>query len=277
MLWAISLLVLLLVLAIISYFMTDITITYNRNIVDNREKVIQESVRGLQDMNSLMVLSSGISPELMEVFNKDLLKEMMGGDLDALYRAGVVVGINMYPIDYVGFIADGKLMKYGTRKGVSVDPTELSTTPPEGDYQVLDRLGGSEGFFISVFMPVDLSILGLEEGSIYVNMIVDCSEEMKGIETYFRDQRNSLLARLFIAAAVAIIASLLVTTFGLRYFTRNYVLDPIEKINRQAREIMEGTFRGEVEVEERSAYAPLQGLLRSGQKVLARMDEELRE
>lgn len=276
-LWAISLLVLLLVLAIISYFMTDITITYNRNIVDNREKVIQESVRGLQDMNSLMVLSSGISPELMEVFNKDLLKEMMGGDLDALYRAGVVVGINMYPIDYVGFIADGKLMKYGTRKGVSVDPTELSTTPPEGDYQVLDRLGGSEGFFISVFMPVDLSILGLEEGSIYVNMIVDCSEEMKGIETYFRDQRNSLLARLFIAAAVAIIASLLVTTFGLRYFTRNYVLDPIEKINRQAREIMEGTFRGEVEVEERSAYAPLQGLLRSGQKVLARMDEELRE
>ncbi|MBC7246710.1 MAG: hypothetical protein H5T73_02870 [Actinobacteria bacterium] len=275
-LWAISLLVLLLLLAIVAYFITDITITYNRNIEDNREKVIQESVRGLQDMNSLMVLSRGISPELMEVFNKDLLKEMMGGDLEALYRAGVAVGLNMYPIDYVGFIADGKLMRYGTRKGVSVDTTELPTEPPEGDYQVLDRLGGSEGFFISVFTPLDLSILGLEEGPIYVNMIVDRSEEMEEIESYFRDQRNSLLVRLFIAAAVAIIASLLLTTFGLRHFTRKYVVDPIEKINRQAREIMEGTFRGEVEVDERSAYAPLQGLLRSGHKVLSRMDEELK-
>jgi len=32
-----------------------------------------------------------------------------------------------------------------------------------------------------------------------------------------------------------------------------------------------------VEVDEDSAYAALQGLLRSGQKVLQRMDDEMRE
>ncbi|MBC7246709.1 MAG: hypothetical protein H5T73_02865 [Actinobacteria bacterium] len=275
-LWAISLLVLLLVLAIIAYFITDITITYNRNIEDNREKVIQESVRGLQETQSSLI-TGGFSPELMEVFNQDLFKKIVGGDLDTLYRVGVLITLNFYPVDYVGFIADGELVEYGSRKGLSVDPAELSTEPPEDDYQVLDRLGGSEGFFISVFLPADFGAMGLGQGKIYANMIIDRSEEMEEIETYFRDQRNSLLVRLLIAAAVAIIASLLVTTFGLRHFTRKYVVDPIEKINRQAREIMEGTFRGEVEVDERSAYAPLQGLLRSGHKVLARMDEELRE
>ncbi len=275
--WAVSLMVILMVLAVIAYFMVDITVTYNRNIEDNKEKVVQESVRSIQDFSSIMVLSSGLSPELMQVFNQDLAKEVLSGDLDAFFKVAKPVAISFFPIDYVGFIAEGELVDHAARKGFSVDPAELSTEPPEGGYQVLERLGGTEGFFISAFVPVDLGIVGVGIGkSMYANIVVDRSERMADIEAYFRDQRNSLLMRLIIAAVIAVIASLLITTFGLRHFTRKYVVDPIEKINRQAQEIMAGTFQGEVEVEESSAYAALQGLLRSGQKVLQRMDEELR-
>lgn len=106
-------------------------------------------------------------------------------------------------------------------------------------------------------------------------MIMDRTEELASIEDYFHRQRRGFLTRLFIAAGLALLLSLLLGTFGLRHFTRKYVTMPIEEINHQAREIMEGTFAGEVEIDERSAYAPLQALLRSGQKVLQRMEKEL--
>lgn len=108
-------------------------------------------------------------------------------------------------------------------------------------------------------------------------MVVDRTQELADIETYFKDQRNDLILRLSIAAFIAIILTLLLTTICLRYFTRKYVVKPIEKLNRGAEEIAEGAYRGEVEVDEASAYAALQGLLKSGQKVIRQFDDDLRE
>jgi hypothetical protein len=51
----------------------------------------------------------------------------------------------------------------------------------------------------------------------------------------------------------------------------------MEELNRMAEEIANGTFQGEVEVDEKSSFAALQGLLRSGQLVLKRMEKEIRE
>jgi len=74
----------------------------------------------------------------------------------------------------------------------------------------------------------------------------------------------------------SVILSLLITTVVLRRLTRKYVAKPIEALNRAAEEIIAGTYSGEVRVDEGSAYAALQGLLRSGQKVLQRLDREMR-
>lgn len=271
---AVSLSVLCLLLAVIAYYMVDVAVTTDRNMRDNREKVIAESVRTMQDMKSALI-TGDFSPQYLEIFNQEILKQIAGGDRDVLYRYATQIVLTFYPIDYVAFIAEGEVLKYGARKGMEIDPYELPLEPPEGDYQILDKLGNREGFFVSVFLPVELSKLGLGDEKILMNMVVDRTEEIAQVEKYFRDQRNSLLLRLTIAAVLAVVASLLLTTFGLRYFTRKYVVEPIERLNRQAQEIMEGTFAGEVEIDERSAYAPLQALLRSGQKVLQRLEKEL--
>jgi hypothetical protein len=275
--WAISVMVVLLVLAIVTYFIIDVTVTTNHHISENRDRLVAESVRTFQDMKSLL-FQTDISQmgESLQVFNQEMLKGILAGDLQALYDYAANVILTFYPVEYAGFIMEGELTDYAARRGVTVDPSEMPTQPPESDYVTMDRLGDREGFFVSVFVPLDLKFLGLGEKEFLVNLVIDRTEGMREIETYFHEQRNDLLVRMLVAAAVALIASLLVTTFGLRYFTRKYVVHPIEKINRQAREIMEGTFTGEVEVDENSAYAALQGLLRSGQKVLSRMDEELR-
>jgi len=64
-----------------------------------------------------------------------------------------------------------------------------------------------------------------------LNMIIDRTEELADIEEYFQEQRNDLILQLSIAAIIAIILTLLLTTLGLRYFTNKYVARPIEELN----------------------------------------------
>jgi len=271
---AVSLSVLLLVLAIIAYFMVDIIVTTNANIKKNKELVIEQSVLSLVQVGD-KITELTESPAVITLFNQDDVNKIISGDMQAFYDLIGRFAILFYPIEYVGMVRDGEVVSYATATGVDVDPQEMPTEPPEGEYETLDSLGGEEGFYVSVFYPVELTFPGMEP--FYVNMIVDRTDELAMVTKYFEDQRNDLILRLSIASIIAIILSLLLTTFGLRYFTRKYVVNPIEELNRTAEEIADGTFKGEVQVDEESAYAALQGLLRSGQKVLSRMDEEIQE
>jgi HAMP domain-containing protein len=271
---AVSVSVLLLVLAIITYFMVDIIVTTNANIEKNKELVIEQSVYSLIEIGS-QINEMTKNPTVIGLFNQDVINKIISGDMQTFYAFIGRFAIPFYPIEYVGIVQNGEVVTYETKGGVDVDPQDLPTEPPEGEYETLDSLGGEEGFFVSVFYPVELTYPGMEP--FYVNMIVDRTDELTAVTKYFEDQRNDLILRLSIASIITIILSLLLTTFGLRYFTRKYVVDPIEELNRTAEEIADGTFEGEVQVDEESAYAALQGLLRSGQKVLSRLDDEIRE
>jgi HAMP domain-containing protein len=272
---AVSTTTLLLVLAVIAYFMADVIITTNSNMDENKQKMIEQSAQSLteisENINNLIT-----SPSTLQLFNQDIVMKAANRDWDTIYEMVTNIALGFYPVEYVGTIREGELVSYEAKSGIDVDPATLSTEPPEGEYDTLDSLGGKEGFYVSAFFPLDLGIIGIDE-TIYINMIVDRTQELADIEAYFTDQRNDMLLRMSIVSIIAIILSLLLTTFGLRYFTRKYVVNPIEELNRTAEEIADGTFEGEVQVDEESAYAALQGLLRSGQKVLSRMDEEMRE
>lgn len=272
---AVSISTLLLVIAIIAYFMVSIIITTNDNIEHNKEKIIEESVRTLNEVSEMATMSN-VDANILQLLNMDMVNQIISGESQSFYEVAVQMAIAFYPVDYVSVIHDGEVVHYGNRDDLVENPEGLPTKPPEKGYITLDALGNEEGFFISVFTPIDLALLGME-GELYLNMIVDRTEELADIEEYFNDQRNDLILQLSIAAVIAIILTLLLTTLGLRYFTNKYVVRPIEELNRAAEEIADGTFDGDLEVDEDSAYAALQGLLRSGQKVLKKMDEEMRE
>ncbi|MDD3718986.1 MAG: hypothetical protein PHP28_10040 [Actinomycetota bacterium] len=273
---AVSVTTLLLVLAVIAYFLIDVTVTTNSNIEKNKELVIEQTAMNLteisENINSLLS-----SPATVEIFNQDFVNAFLKEkDYDLFNELAGKIALGFYPIDYIGLIRDGKLVYYNTRAGLDVDPSGMPVDPYEGEYEILDSLGDEGGFYVSAFFLVDLSILGVDE-TVYINMIMDRTEEYNAVNEYFMDQRNDLILRLSIVSVIAVILTLLLTTIGLRYFTRKYVVDPIEELNRTAEEIADGTYAGEVQVDEDSAYSALQGLLRSGQKVLSRMDEEIRE
>jgi HAMP domain-containing protein len=271
---AVSVTTLLLVLAVIAYFLIDVIVTTNSNIEKNKDLVIEQSVLSLVQIGEKIIELSE-SPAVIDLFNQEEVNKIIGGDMQAFYDLIGRFAILFYPIEYVGMVHDGEVVSYTTRPGVKVDAREMPTEPPSGEYETLDSMGGKEGVYVSVFYLVELNYPGLE--SFYVNMIVDRSEELATVTDYFEEQRNDLVLRMSIVSLIAIILSLLLTTFGLRYFTRKYVVNPIEELNRTAEEIADGSFKGEVRVDEDSAYAALQGLLRSGQKVLQKMDDEMKE
>jgi hypothetical protein len=269
---AITLMTLALVIMVIAYFMVDIILTTNHNIEENKKIVLEKSIITLRDVGKT-VSSLSTNPQFLSLFNQDTINEIIKGDLEALYNLIATFSITVNPLEYSGVIVDGEVVDYDTAPGLELDPGELPARPEDGDYMIINNLGDREGYFISLYYPIDLSSYGIEE--FYLNMIMDRTEEMHEVEGYFVEQRNDLVLRMSVVAGIAILLSLLITTIGLRYFTDKYVTKPVEKLNSMATEIIEGTFEGDIEVDKNSAYAALQGLLQSGQKVLHKMDKEM--
>lgn len=267
--------VLILLLAIIAYFMADVIITTNKNIDRNKEMVVEQSTMTLDSVIS-EITGMSTNAELFNLVNQGIIQDVLSGNMEPIYPFIVNFVLNLYPVDYIGVIVDGKTIASDDSGGYNVDPSEMPVEPTSEDFDVLYELGDKEGFFVSQFYDVSFKNIGSFK-PMSANMILDRTEEMATVTRYFEDQRNDLVLRLSIAAGVAVLLCLLLTTFGLRYFTRKYVVKPIEDLNNAAEDIANGTFEGEVQVDEDSAYSALQGLLRSGQKVLQRMDEEMKE
>jgi nitrogen fixation/metabolism regulation signal transduction histidine kinase len=272
---AITLSALVLTLAIIAYFMTDAIVTTNKNIESDKQKMVEQSVSTLNDM-AKMASMTNFGPDMFSLFNPEIVQRAVAGDMEFIYQMTANIVSSFYPVDYVGVIKDGEVVAYKSKENAPIDVQGMPTEPPQGNYDTLDKLGDREGFFVSVFVPLDLSLLG-QKGTVYINVIADRTDQLATIDNYFTNQRSSMIWRLSIAAIIAIILSVLLTTLGLRYFTEKYVVKPIEKLNQTAEAIMDGSFEGEVEYDEGSSFAALQGLLRSGQRVLRKMDDEIKE
>ncbi|MEW6552907.1 MAG: hypothetical protein AB1384_01295 [Actinomycetota bacterium] len=271
---AVTLMTLALVLGVIAYFMFDVITTTNDNIEKNKQMVLDKTVVTIKDLG-MHTDSISTNAKFLGMLNQELLNQVLQGEALPLYELVVQLAAMSNPLEYVGVTVDGEVVTYFTETGKDIDPGEIPTMPTGGDHVVMDSLGGQEGYFVSVFYPIDLSDFGFDK--FYVNIIVDRTQEMQEVEDYFVSQRNDLILRMSIASVIAIILTLLITTFGLRYFTGKYVTEPIDALNRMAEEIADGTFQGEAEVDPGSAYAALQGLLRSGQLILRKMDKEIDE
>lgn len=266
--YAVTAMTLALVLGVIAYFMVDVIMTTNENIEENKKLVVNKSVMALKDVGDAV---SGVStdPGFIQILNQEWLQEILGNDSEALYRLVLTFAMGVNPLEYAGVLAEGRLVDFRTSPGVELDPSQLPSRPAEGEFVIMENLGDRKGVFVSVFYPIDLGAFGFE--TFDLNMVIDRTEEMREVEGFFTTQRDDLILRMAVVAGAALLLSLLITTIGLRHFTRKYVMDPLERLNRMAEEIADGTFDGAVEVDRNSAYAALQGLLRSGQLMLARM------
>lgn len=273
-LWA-TVFTLLLFILVIGYFMIDVAVTTNKNIEKNKQMTIDQSVVTLQEMaKNLSKIGNG-QAYVLSIIDPAIVQRAVGGDMSLIYETVCETAYDFYPVDYIGLSQDGKILHEAKAEGLEVEGAALPVRPEAGDYITLDELGNRDGFFVSLYYTIPLSGLGLR--AIEGNFIVDRTRQMQEVEEYYTDQRNSQLLRMSIAAVIAFILAALLTTIGLRMLASRFIMKPIDELNEEAEGIITGTFEGEVPYDKDSTFAPIQGLLRSGQKVLYRMDSEIGE
>jgi methyl-accepting chemotaxis protein len=273
-LWSFTIPVLLLVAMIVVAYLVYGVVNSNNNAEHTKKLLIEQSVRSYQSFGVNFQNLTKLSPELLNQFNKDIVKAAYGGDPKPLYGLTKYLMLLTNPAKYVVVIENGKIVDSAAAYGTTVDEKELPTTMPEKGYLILDNFGGQKGTFLDLFSAIDLAKLGIS-AKFEVSFIIDFTEQVKQIDEYFQNQKRDTIIGLVITGIIALILFGLLSIFWLRYLINKHIRKPVEELNTMAQDISEGTFEGEVAVDENSDFAALQGLLKSGQLILRKMDEKM--
>jgi HAMP domain-containing protein len=266
----VSALVVVLIVAGILYTTFDSINRINQDAEREKDNVEQsladfyvESTDASMGMSRNPVIIESMNPTLMESMGKGNVTPMLDF-LTALLKP-------VYTAEYVAYIYEGDIMASSIGEGI--EESELPTTMPEEtdeiQYEVLSEFNGKEGYFFSVYLP--FSMPG-SQGA-FMNLLIDRTEQIEAIDAVYEEEKSDLITRQIIIGIVAIVVALLLTLLGVRYLARRYITGPIDDLAAVSHSIMEGTFEGEVEVEEDSDYADIQRLLQSGKTILDRACE----
>jgi hypothetical protein len=271
-LWSFTIPVLLMVaLIVIAYLAYGIVIT-NNNAKHSKQLLIDQTVQSYQQLGKNFQSLTAMSPELLKQFNPDILKAAFSGDESPIYGLAKNMMAISSPAEYVAVIKDGKIIDTSNPSGSTIDSSELPTKSPSKGYTMLDSFNNQQGEFLDLFTSVDLTKLGVQ-AKFTVSGIIDITQQINKIDKYFQDQKRDTVIGLVIFGVIALILFGLLSTFWLRYLINKFIRKPVRELNTMAEDIAAGTFKGEVVVDENSDFAALQGLLKSGQLILRKLEE----
>jgi hypothetical protein len=273
-LWSFTIPVLLLVAVIVGFYLVVGIVNANSNAKHTRELLINQTVdsykrigENFQNMN--------INMEALRLFNPEILRAVMAGEAAPLYGLVTNMMTIASPAEYVAVIQDGQVKQQTSTLGASVDASQLPTSPPPGDRKLLDSFNGKKGTYVNVFYPIDVAKVGMKLPKFHMSALFNVTTQVNAIDKYFNDQKKKTIIALGITAVVALILFALLSTFWLRYLINKYIRRPVEELNAMAEGIAAGTFQGEVVVDHDSDFAALQGLLKSGQLILRKFNQEM--
>ncbi len=243
-------------------------INHNANNIES--KVVSQLVDYFKD--NLASTTSFAQSGALSGYNPSLVEQALAGNPQKLVYFVLRSLQETYSAEYLSIVSDGKVVGVAKKDYVSDEEVIANKDFPSEGYQVLTSLGGKQGVFISVFQPLNIPLFG--GGNQYINMVIDRTEQLSGLEKIYTDQRNKLVNRQIILFVVVLVVAAFLSFFVIRLLVKRYILDPITDLNRRAGEIIEGTYSDGLEVVEGSAYAPLQRLIQSGSMVFSRKKGE---
>lgn len=267
---SVTALVVVLLLAVIVYTTIDSIRRINREMDKEKERVNAQLVGYFADAFEAMSETGQNEEAMGKVFKeeyvgtKDMQKQLeLLGFLTSMERA-------QFNAEYLVYVSNGNVVSSSVEPGMNI--TVFPTERPDGsgsNYEILNELAGKDGYFISMYIDAPLAGFGEE----FMNFVVDQTDEIQALEQVYSDEKSNLITRQIITGIIILIAGGLISAFGVFYFTRRDITGPIEEINRISDQIMDGSFEGEVKVDNKSDFASLQALLSSGKKILDKMNE----
>jgi HAMP domain-containing protein len=275
-LWAFTIPILLLVALIVVAYLAYGIVKADNNAKHTKKLIIEQAVQSYGRFGENFMNLTGYSPELIEQFNPNLVNGILSGDPIPLYKLAKNMMVLVSPAEYVAVIKDGKIIDSVSTSGKAVDSSKMPTELPKSGYIMLDSFNNKKGDFLDLLTRVNLTKLGVPI-DFTVSSIINLTDQLKGIDEYFQDQKQDTIINLVIAGIIALILFGLLSTFWLRYLINKYIRRPVDELNTMAQDIAAGTYQGEVVIDEHSDFAALQGLLKSGQLILRKFDEKMED
>jgi|GEM_PF-717273 diacylglycerol kinase len=271
--WLFAIPVVVLVIIIVAYFAMTMIVTAEHSAKRAKTIMIEQTVQAYEAMGKNFG-AMNFNPAIVKSFSADVIKAFLAGNVGPIYDLVINLSAIATPSSFVALIKDGKVYDSLANSGVKANKSEILTKPPPKGYTIINEFGNLKGTLIYVFYPIDLTKMGINT-KFYMSTVFDVTKQVKEIDSYFTNQRNSNIVTLTIASVAAVLVFFLLSTIWLRYLIRRFVSEPIEELNTAAEQIVDGTYEGEVKVNPKSDYAAIQGLLKSGQLVLRKLDKEM--
>lgn len=231
--------------------------------VENLVKQSAEATESLEDVAN--------DPRMIQFMNPEMLKTRSGEfDITPFLDSTIFIMRAVGSSEYSAIVSGGEVLVHAERDGLDFSDIEVPLTVPESGYRILDELGGEDGYFIEFYQPGNFPTLEADQFSVSV---VDHTREMAALDEYYDNERSSLIWRQVWIGLVGLAVALAVCLVGLRLLTRYYITRPIEDLQLVSRQLMDGSFEGEVVVDEQSDFADMQRLLQAGKLLLDKMEE----
>ncbi len=273
---AASVMVVILIIALVFYNIMDASITLNHQEKAAEDQVLNEA-KNIVNLSIDKIYNPGgavgqASNAFLQYFNPQIVTSYLAGDPRPVYGLLTDVLMPLYGIDTAVIYADGQLV--GSRLPQGVTTQDFPTPEPGEQSRIVNSFAGRSGHFLVWFVPLQVAISG---STAEITAVIDRTDEVNRIASDFSRARRNLLIRQILVGIAAILISLLLVLVGLRLLAGKYITGPITQLGNTATGIMDGTFKGEVDVNPESDYASIQSLLQSGQAIISKLDRDMEE
>ncbi len=181
----------------------------------------------------------------------------------ALYDFFMTSILRAYNADFIVVYSGEKVTASAASPGLQVPQNlDLGMTGGE-EYAVVDEIGGRQGTFLVINKP------GLIPGSSMLYVIDNTSQDA-AIRQAYEDEKSDAIRQQVWGVIILFLLILALSLLIIYISIRRWLGRPMERLSREAREIMRGEAGAEEEVREGSIFANLQRLVNSGRVILGK-------
>lgn len=105
----------------------------------------------------------------------------------------------------------------------------------------------------------------------FVYYTIDVTRQADALRELYEEGKGSIFLVQALICFILLVITLILVPVSIAWVMRRYITQPIVELDSMCQAIMEGTYEGEVDVDENSSFADIQRLLKGGQDILNQM------
>lgn len=160
------------------------------------------------------------------------------------------------------FIVDGEPLIESMKEDASLKSYPESA---KSEIEILENHYKENDVVIALSKATDYPTFGNRQ---FIYTVVDVTDQAETLSALYEDGKGNLFKSQIAIAALFLLISIVLAPIGISWAIGRYITNKIVELDSMSQKIMEGSYDGEVHVDENSSFADIQKLLKGGQDIL---------